>query len=272
VIVYSRMRKMEKQSWYLLSPVITLAVLLIACGGLPTATLAPTLPSVVTVTPGSVNPRSSTPRSESAWQEEFGIAECPLVPTGRNPYFILEPGFQTVLEGKGTKLVITVLDETKTVDRVNTRVVEEREWKNGELVEVSRNFFAMCERTKDVFYFGEEVDMYSGGKLASHTGAWLAGENNARAGLIMSGQPKVGMRYYQEVAPGIAMDRAEIVSVNDTLKTPAGSFSNCLRIKEGTALDPNEVEYKVHAPGIGLIQEPGILLTKYGQVSPNTPP
>jgi hypothetical protein len=213
---------------------------------------------------GCINPWNPTPRSDSSWQEEFGISDCALVSTGRNQYFILEPGYQIVLEGGNEKLVITVLNETKTVDGVNTRVVEEKEWKNGELVEVSRNFFAICEKTKDVFYFGEEVDMYSGGKLASHTGAWLAGENGAKAGLIMSGQPKVGMRYYQEVAPGIAMDRAEIVSVNDTLKTPVGSFSNCLRIKEGTALDPAEQEFKIFAPGIGLIQEPGILLTKYG--------
>ena len=204
------------------------------------------------------------PPNDSSFQREFGMSECKLVPTGRSPYFILEPGFQTVLEGGGTKLVITVLNETKMVDKVNTRVVEEREWSKGELIEVSRNFFALCEKTQDVFYFGEEVDNYQNGQVVNHSSSWLAGENGAKAGLIMPGQPKVGMKYYQEVAPGTAMDRAEIVNVNDTLKTPAGSFSNCLKIKEGTALDPAEQEFKIHAPGIGLIQEPGILLTKYG--------
>ena len=213
---------------------------------------------------GCVNPWNQTPRSDSSWQEEFGISDCALVSTGRNPYFILEPGFQIVLEGGNGKLVITVLDETKTVDRVTTRVIEEKEWNNGELVEVSRNFFAMCERTKDVFYFGEEVDMYSGGKLASHTGAWLAGENGARAGLIMPGQPRVGIKYYQEIAPGAAMDRAEIISLDDRVETPAGTFSNCMKTKEGTALNPAEQEFKIYALGIGLIQDANLLLTKYG--------
>jgi hypothetical protein len=196
---------------------------------------------------------TSSPRGDSSWQEDF--AECSLVPTGRNDYFILEPQFQLVLEGMIEKVVITVLDETREVDGVTTRVVEEKEWKYGEMVEISRNFFAICPDTNDVFYFGEEVDIYRDGVLVSHSGAWLAGEDGARAGL---------MKHYQEIAPGVAMDRAEIVSLDETLKTPAGSFSNCLRTMEGTALNPLEREYKTYAPGIGLIQDESLLLAEYG--------
>jgi Concanavalin A-like lectin/glucanases superfamily len=53
------------------------------------------------------------------------------------------------------ELTITVLNETKMVDGVETRVVEERETKGGKLKEVSRNYFAISKRTNDVFYFGE---------------------------------------------------------------------------------------------------------------------
>jgi hypothetical protein len=207
---------------------------------------------------------TSVQSSESTWQEEFGISECTLVSTGRNPYFILEPGFQLVLEGGREVLTITVLDETVDVDGIQTRVVEEREWRNEELIEVSRNFFAVCEETEDVFYFGEEVDMYSGGELASHSGAWKAGERNAKPGLIMPGNPKLGMKYYQEIAPRVAMDRAEIVSLNETLTTPAGTFSKSLKTREGTALNPAEREFKMYAPRIGLIQDQNLLLTEYG--------
>ena len=89
------------------------------------------------------NPTAS-PAGEAAWQEEFGLSECNLVSTGRNEYFILEPEFQLVLEGttlvgRHEKLAITVLEETREVDGVETRVVEEREWRDGELIEVSRN-------------------------------------------------------------------------------------------------------------------------------------
>lgn len=237
--------------------------------GAPTSSLpdAPTssLPDTPTLSP-SATPTSNPP-GKSSWQEEFGISECDLVPTGRNDYFILEPGFQIILNGRIETVKITVLDETREVDGVTTRVVEEEEWKYGELIEISRNFFAICPDTNDVFYFGEEVDMYRDGALVSHSGAWLAGENGARAGLMMPGEPKVGMKYYQEIAPRVAMDRAEIVSLTDTLETPAGTFSDSLRTREGTALNPLEREYKTYAPGIGLIQDEGLLLTEHGFVS-----
>lgn len=52
-----------------------------------------------------------------------------LVSTGRTPYFIREPGYSLVLEGDNTQLTITVLNETKKIDGVETRIVEERETK-----------------------------------------------------------------------------------------------------------------------------------------------
>ena len=202
----------------------------------------------------------------SGWQQEFAISSCKLLTTGRNEYFILEPGFQLVLEGGDTRLQITVLDETKMVDRVLTRVVEEREWKAGKLYEVSKNYFAMCEQTRDVFYFGEDVDFYKNGKVVKHDGSWLAGTNGNRAGLMMPGTPKLKMKYYQEIAPGVAMDRAEIVSLDETCKTPAGTFSRCMKVKETSAIEFFAKEYKYHAPGIGLVRDEDLLLVKHGFV------
>ncbi len=204
--------------------------------------------------------------TSSPWQEEFGISNCNLLTEGRNQYFVMEPGFQLVLEGGDTKLQITVLDETKTIDGVVTRIVEEKEWEDGKLYEISRNYFAMCEETKDIFYFGEDVDFYKGGKVVKHDGSWIAGTDGNRAGLIMAGTPKLKMMYYQEIAPGVAMDRAEIVSLDETCKTPAGTFSKCMKIKEGTALDVNETEYKYYAPEIGLIRDEDLRLIEHGFV------
>ena len=200
----------------------------------------------------------------SPWKEEFGIAKCTLQTTGRNPYFILEPGFQLVYEGDNTKLQITVLDKTQTVDGVITRVVEEKEWKGGKLYEIALNYFAICEQTKDVFYFGEDVDFYENGKVVKHDGSWLAGTNGNRAGLMMPGTPKVKMKYYQELAPGVAMDRAEIVSLDETCKTPAGTFSGCMKVKDGSAIELFAKEYKYYAPGIGLVRDEDVRLIRHG--------
>jgi hypothetical protein len=147
-----------------------------------------------------------------------------------------------------------VLGETVNIGGVDTRVVEEREWRGGELIEVSRNFLAIHPKTGDVYYFGEDVDMYRKGRVVSHEGAWRHGRHDARFGLMMPGLPSVGMRFYQELAPGVAMDRVEIVSLSDTLTTPAGTFARCLRTKESTPLERGS-EYKIYAPGVGLVQD-----------------
>ncbi len=209
---------------------------------------------------------SQEARPESSWQDEFDLGKRTLLATGRNRYFILVPRFRIVLEGEDAKVVITVLDETVDVNGIETRVVEEREWEDGELKEVSRNFFAICKDTKDVFYFGEDVDKHENGKITKAGDAWRAGEGNAKPGLMMPGEPAVGQKYYQEIAPKVAMDRAEIVSLTETLKTPRSEYVNCLKALETSALKPSEKGFKTYAPGIGMIQDEDLLLVKYGWI------
>lgn len=203
-----------------------------------------------------------------SWTSLFNLEDCNFSTIGSNLYFILEPGHQSVLEaheedGGMTEIIITVLNETKMVDGIETRIVEERESEDGELVEISRNFFAVCQPANDVFYFGEEIDDYEDGQIVSHEGAWLAGENDARAGLFMPGNVQVGMKYYQEFAPGIAEDRAEIIGVNEVLSVPAGNFTGVLKVEETNPLEPDVREDNFYAPGVGVIQDESEKLVKY---------
>ncbi len=196
---------------------------------------------------------------EGRFTESFNLAECSFSSLGRHPYFILVPGYQLTLEGKEegerVRLTIAVLDETKVIDGVETRVVEEREFRDGELVEISRNYFAICTQTNSVFYFGEDVELYEQGAIKSRRGSWRAGLNGAHAGLFMPGIVLLGARYFQEVAPGLAMDRAEIESVTEVLETPVGRFTHVLEIEESTPLEPGVEEIKFYAPGVGLVKD-----------------
>jgi hypothetical protein len=203
--------------------------------------------------------------NDRAWTRDFAVEPDELVSTGRNPYFVLEPGYASVLEAGNERLVVTVLAETRKIDGVETRVVEERETKNGQVVEVSRNFYAISRRTNCVFYFGEEVDIYRGGKVVAHEGAWLSGADGARFGLMMPGLPLLGARYYQEIAPRVALDRAEIVSLGETVKTPAGEFRDALKVAETNPLEPGAREFKYYARGVGLIQDGSLKLVKHGK-------
>jgi hypothetical protein len=214
--------------------------------------------SVVAAQPGAENSK------QESWTTTFTVEKAELASTGRNPYFILEAGHQSIFEGGKERLTITVLDETKNVAGVETRVVEERETKDGKLVEVSRNYFAISKRTNSVIYFGEEVDFYKDGKIVNHEGAWLAGERGAKFGLMMPGQVLLQGRYYQEIAPEVAMDRAEILSMSETVATPAGEFKNCLKVEETTPLEA-DIGYKFYAPGVGLIQDSELKLVKHGK-------
>ena len=83
----------------------------------------------------------------------------------------------------------------------------------------------------------------------------------------MPGIILLGARYYQEVAPDIAMDRAEIVSMTEVVDTPKGKYENCLKVKETTPLEPGAEGYKLYAPGIGLVQDGTLKLTEYGYLS-----
>jgi hypothetical protein len=214
---------------------------------------------------------ASTSQDSKAWTEKFDVSRCTWSSTGKNDFFILEPGYQQILEGKEdneqTRLEITVLNDIKKIGNIETRVVEERESQGGELKEVSKNYFAVCTPMNDVFYFGEEVDIYEGGKVTGHEGGWIAETAGAKAGLFMPYRPLLGARFYQEIAPKVAMDRVEIQSDTDSLKTPAGDFHDCVKTEETTPLEPGVKEYKVFAKGVGIIQDGTLLLTKYGKVS-----
>jgi len=196
-------------------------------------------------------------------------SRLPILATiGENPYFVLKPGYQLTLEGKESgktvTLVVSVLDETKLVGGIETRVVEERESENGALVEISRNFMAIHKTTRDIYYLGEEVDIYKNGKIVDHEGAWLHGSKGATLG-CWSGITRDWPAVLPGSRPGVAMDRARVVSVTERGTTPAGTFERCLKTEETTPLEPGDKEYKLYAPGVGLIQDGPLVLISRSQ-------
>jgi hypothetical protein len=108
------------------------------------------------------------------------------------------------------------------------------------------------------------VDIYENGQVTSHDGSWIHGQDDARAGLMMPGLALLGSKYYQEVAPDVALDRAVIVSLDEKVKTPAGIFDDSLKIKETTPLEPSSKDFKWYAPNIGLVKSNTLKLVEYG--------
>ncbi|HET6343160.1 MAG TPA: hypothetical protein VFG78_13365 [Gemmatimonadota bacterium] len=181
--------------------------------------------------------------------------------TSTNPYFPMEVGSEWVLEGGDERVVVTVLDETETVAGVTTRVIEEREFEDDELKEVSRNFFAQAP-DGTVCYFGEDVDNYEDGEVVSHESEWRADAPGSQPGIIMPANPQPGVAFRMEVAPGAAEDAGKILEVGTSTEVPAGTFAETLRLEEIDLLD-DEKEEKVFAKGVGILIDEDLELVSH---------
>jgi hypothetical protein len=181
-----------------------------------------------------------------------------------NPFFPLQVGREWQYEGEeeGTlvQLHITVLDAVEVVAGVTTHVVEERELHDGELAEVSRNFFVEASNGA-VCYFGEAVDIYEGGAIVSHEGSWRADQPGNQPGIIMPADPRPGTMFVMEIAPGVAEDQGKIVG-SGPVTVPAGTFLDAIRVKELNPLD-GERGLKVFVRGVGLVIDGSVQLVSF---------
>ena len=67
----------------------------------------------------------------------------------------------------------------------------------------------------------------------------------------MPAQPQVGLDYYQEHPPGVALDCAAITAADPTLD--AGGLPPRRGRRRFSELDPALSGYKWYAPGVGLV-------------------
>lgn len=180
-----------------------------------------------------------------------------------NPFFPLIPNGKQVYEGEEVdretgetidiRIESTVLSETDVVAGVEVTVVEVKDFEDGELVESTLDYYAQ-HKDGTVYYLGELVDEYEDGEVVGHGGQWLAGEEDNKPGIFMPAEPQVGDEFEQERAPGVAEDRSKVVAVDQTVATPAGTFSGCIRTEDFDPLG-DVTEFKYYCPDVGLVRE-----------------
>jgi hypothetical protein len=171
-----------------------------------------------------------------------------------NPYFTLTPGttftYQTKTEDGTEKDMVIVTNETKEILGITTTVVWDRVWLDEELTEETFDWHAQ-DKQGNVWYMGEDSKEYENGKVVSTEGSWEAGVDGAKPGIIMEADPQVGDSYRQEYYPGHAEDAAKVVSLNETVKVPFGTFTNCLQTRDVSLLDPTQDEDKYYCTSVG---------------------
>ncbi len=171
-----------------------------------------------------------------------------------NKYFSMPVGKKMAYEANtrdGTERIdIIIPGTTKNIMGVNTLVFWDRVYLNDVLIEDTRDYIAQ-DKKGNVWYFGEDVDNYKNGVLKDHAGAWIAGVDGAKPGIWMEANPKVGDEYRQEYYKGEAEDIGKVLSLNERVSTPYGTFYNCLKVLEYTPLEPGVSAYKYHCSEVG---------------------
>jgi hypothetical protein len=173
-----------------------------------------------------------------------------------NKYLPLKPGTTLIYEGKNedgpTRDVFAVTNDTKEIMGIPARVVHDDGYVKGEHEETTNDWFAQ-DNQGNVWYMGEDTtDLTT--KKNPHEGSWEAGVKGAKAGIVMEANPKVGDAYNQEFSKGVAEDKGTILSLGGNITVPYGNFSNVLKTKDFSPLEPDIVENKYYAPNIGEVK------------------
>ena len=181
-----------------------------------------------------------------------------------NTWHPLAPGTQFVFEGRSNRgrgrlphrVVFTVTGLTKTIDGVEAVVLFDRDFNRGRLSEAEITFFAQDD-DGNVWNLGEYPEEYAeDGSFDGAPSTWLAGSLDARAGVLMRGDPQPGTpSYKQGSVPSIGFeDTATVLKYEKRECVPVGCYGNVLLVDETNPADPGDGhQLKYYAAGVGNI-------------------
>jgi len=237
-------------------PALTAALALAACGSGSSDSGAGT---------GSPGPGSSAAGTEpvsattSLPQGSEPVQMNPADFTARisNPSLPLRPGSRwisrEVENGRLQRMVVNVTSRTKLIDGIRSRVVHDVVSAGGQPVEKTVDWYAQ-DSAGNVWYMGENTKEYENGQVSSTAGSWQAGVGGAQAGIAMPARPAVGLKYRQEYDKGNAEDYASVISTSEKRTVPFGTFGRLVETRDVNPLEPNFVEHKYYARGIGPVE------------------
>ena len=233
--------------------VAAMTVLLVAttaaCGGEESASTQPAGGTTSEAAPSTL-PQGSEP---------FDVDPAEFTTEIDNPYWPMTPGShwvyrETDAEGTVSRVDVTVTDKTKTIMGIQARVVHDKVTEGGEVKEDTFDWYAQ-DGDGNVWYLGEDTTEFENGKPKTKEGSWEAGVDGALGGIIVPAHPEPGLTYREEYYKGHAEDGAEVLSVTAHAKVPYGSFDHAFQTRNFSPLEPNLIEEKFYARGVGVVLE-----------------
>jgi hypothetical protein len=212
---------------------------------------------------GQTDPCAAFGTSPGGEAEEFEAEDFEDPTTINNRFLPMTPGTRYVLEGRANRgggplphtVTFTVTDLQKKINGVRTLVVWDVDENEGQLVEEELAFFAQDE-DGNVWNLGEYPEEFENGEFVGAPNTWIAGLEDATAGIHMLGKPRLGASYTQGFAPAIDfLDCATVFAKGQRVCVPFSCFGGVLVTHETSPLDPaGGIQTKFHAPGVGIVQ------------------
>ena len=244
--------------------VVAFGALVAGCAA-PSSTATPPPPSTTTPAATSATPSASptatpapSPAALPQGSDPVELDPVAFVSTIDNPFWPMAVGSrwvyrETDAEGTDQQVEVTVTEDTKEIIGITATVVHDVVSEDGDIVEDTLDWYAQ-DAAGNIWYLGEDTKEYENGKVVSTEGSWTAGVDGAQPGIVLPAEPAVGMAYRQEYYAGQAEDAAEVLSLDEHVDVPFGSFDDVLLTKDFTPLDPEAVENKYYARGVGPVQ------------------
>jgi hypothetical protein len=178
-----------------------------------------------------------------------------------NKWYPLSPGLQFVYEGRSDRghgrqrhqVIFTVTDLTKEIAGVRSVVMWDRDINAGRLLEEELAFHAQDD-DGNVWNMGEYPEEREPGEPVQAPSTWIAGIGDAKAGVLMRGDPRVGTSSYRQgFVPSIEFgDVARVFKTGARDCVPTGCYSNVLITDETNPYEPADGhQRKFYAPGVG---------------------
>ncbi len=204
-----------------------------------------------------------------------------------NQWLPLQPGGHWVYEGVTTedgeslphRIEFTVTDLTKEIEGVRTVVTWIEDYSDGELVELEIAFYAQ-DNDGNVWYLGEYPEEYEDGEFVAAP-TWISGLEDARAGIKMMAEPKLGTpSYFQGWAPAVEWsDYGVVDQIGQETCVPVDCYDDVLVIAESSLEETDAFQLKYYARGVGEVRvgwrgadatQEELELVQFVQLSPET--
>lgn len=203
-----------------------------------------------------------------------------------NLWMPMQPGTMWAYEGTAVdeegnsfarRIEFTVTDLTKEINGVRTVVAWIVDYNNDEVIEKEIAFYAQ-DNDGNVWYLGEHPEEFADGKFVDAP-TWIAGVEEARAGIKMMAEPKVGMpKYFQGWGPAVEWsDYGDIQKMGQETCVPVDCYQDAMVIAESSLGEVGAAQFKYYVSGVGEVRvnwggqdatQEALQLVEHTQLSP----